>query len=86
MKNEGGEEMKLREVERAAAEAVDTIPPPSPQLSAAPSSRCTEQAKGRSAQKEGRQGQVEEDLQIGHSPKETIINKAARARSPLEKH
>lgn len=36
--------------------------------------------------REERQGQVEVDLQIGHSPQETIINKAVSARSPLKGH
>lgn len=82
--------MKRREVERATAEAVDMIPPPHLiTLTSAISStqRSADGAgKGRAAPQEGRQGQVEEDLQIGHNPKETIINKAARARSPPEKH
>lgn len=42
--------------------------------------------KGKTARKEGRQGQVEEDLQIGHNPQESIINKAASTGSPLKGH
>lgn len=42
--------------------------------------------QGRTVQEKGRQGRVKEDLQIGHNPQETIINKAARAGSPLKRH
>lgn len=89
MKNEGRGEMKLRGVERVMAETVDMIPPPhlitltlaisSAQLSA------DWTGQGRTAQEEGWQGRVEEDLQIGHSPQETTINKAASAGSPLKR-
>lgn len=45
-----------------------------------------ETGKGRTTRRERRQGQVEVDLQIGHSPQETIINKAVTAQSPLKGH
>lgn len=73
--------MKLRGVERAAAVAVDTIPPPHLSYQQHPPSagECVLLLRGR-------QGQVKVDLQIGHSPQETIINKAVSARSPLKGH
>lgn len=85
-----GGEMKLRGVERGTAEAVDMIPPPhlSTLTSAINSTQhpplCRQTGKGRTTLKEGRQGQVEVDLQIGHSPQETIINKAVTTGSPLK--
>lgn len=80
--------MKLRGVERATAEAVYMIPPP--QLTTLTSAINSTQlsadkaGKGRTTHREGRQGQVEVDLQIGHGPQETIINKAVTAGSPLK--
>lgn len=85
-----GGEMKLTGVERATAEAVDKIPPPHlTTLTSAISSTqlCAhETGKGRTTRRERRQGQAEVALQIGHSPQETIINKAVTAQSPLKEH
>ena len=82
--------MKLRAVERATAEAVDMIPPPhltTLTLAISSTQRAADKAGRRATtRREGRQGQVEVDLQIGHSPQETIINKAVSGRSPLEGH
>lgn len=52
------------------------------------SSSSAQPALGRPgySSEEGRQGQVEVDLQIGWRPQETTINKAVDARSPLERH
>ena len=85
-----GGEMKLRAVERATAEAVDMIPPPHlTTLTLAISStqhpaRCRQSRPEYDYSEGRRQGQVEVDLQIGHSPQETIINKAVSGGSPLE--
>lgn len=81
--------MKLRGVERATAEAVDMIPPTLlPTLSSAISSTqlSADTAGCGMTTQRSRQGQLEVDLQIGHSPQETIINKAVTARSPLKGH
>lgn len=81
-----GGEMKPRGVERAAAEAVDMIPPPhlNTLSSAISSTQRPALCRHSKPAQEGRQGQVEVNLQIGRSLQETIINKAVSDRSPLK--